>query len=436
MKKTVRKFFRLLDKDINRITAKFTQLIDSYLASKAKEFSSLKEFALNIEIITDSSFNQLTDEERQEFITMEQAKEIKEITSKGGPITDFELIQKFMNRYSLTELEQADILAYFLHLNLKGVLSLKAWCMEVAKETGLNYVDVCKNMVMQSIAEEQSSTPGIKGVLKSFLAHFDFAKQKEIREKVINMFETAERLKYVISVDGELLGCHSPHDYIKLTGASNFEITSSQWRLLLKASLAKHEQARKQSLETEKLKTKRAVNVQTVSQDTVKATDKERREALQTLKKSLENGMPIRFIEDEELTEITRMLIIGGYEESQIAIIQKNILANNQSIVEAKKQEAINTARVCYLSEEESLVVDKIIAIVNDETALKNAVYNKIIEDYNLLLEQLLKIGSKNPWEDFEDGDLELLHMCVEALNDSLIEYANCDYRRMLVSKN
>ena len=372
MKKTVRKFFRLLDRDINKINAHFEVLLEKYVKENGIVGQNKWETKLNIEKIMTDMFHELKEEDKEAFKTMEQAKDIREITALGGPINDFDLIQKFMKRYSFTELEQADVLAYFLHLNLKGVLSLKVWCVEVGKETGLNYVDVCKNMVMKTIAEEQSPIPGIKGALRSFLAHFDFAKQKEIREKVVNMFEAAERLKYVISTDGELLGCHNPHDYIKLTGASNFDISSEQLRLLLKASLTKHEEARKQRFEAEKLEAKRAANIHLVSQDTIRATDKERREALQALKEYLDDDKPKSFIGYEECEYLKSLLRVAGYDDNQIADIEKKITLNNESIVDALEVEAINNAR-SYLSADENLIVDKIIALLNDKNALKNA---------------------------------------------------------------
>lgn len=434
MKKSVKNFLKLLGRDIDRINAKFERMIDEYVQSQSSKFRSKTEFKLSLEKIMSSMFQHLSEEEHEEFIIMEQAKEVKNFFSDRKPITDFILIQSFMNRYQLSELEQADVLAYVLRLNVNEVLGLKEWCVKVQGETGINYIDVCRNMVLQCEAEQRGET-GLVNHIKNILAHFDFERKKEIRENAINMFETADRLTHLITADGEIIGCNNPYDYIKTNSAPNFNITGSQLRVILKASMAKHEQERQAKLAAEKLTAKKVSNMHLVSQETLVEINKSRREALQELKEYLENGRPKRFIGYEEGLHLKSLLTIAGYDENQIADIEKKISLYNESIVDALMQDAINSARV-YLSHEENLIVDKIIALLSDKNAIKNAVYDKITEDYRFLEELLITLGNQKSTEIIDEEDIGLLHMCVESLNESLTEYLNSDYRRILAPKN
>lgn len=355
MNAAVKKFRKFVLKRLEILDDELSEEVKKYVLENTSEFD---RHAWNAAVINQSSqvyinaYNwrkkKLADHylkmRANETTVLDSLKILLNVIDNIGTykIENYELIEFILGKYNFTDIEKAQIYAYFVNSNYLYYKDFRyAGNEEAVREYVLN--DIMLN------ATGKLSKRKLNALVEEQLQDFD-KKQEEQFKKYLE-------LRFLISSSGELIPNINARQFEYL-----FEVealSQEQISMILDASeqLASLDIAKKERLakkENAKTEARRQIALnKKESNVSYKDENNKYKEAFAKLKIYLKDDYPITFINDEELAEVISLLKATGYSVNLINEIKKNILLNNQRLLEEEKENKYNVAKNKYLSETE-----------------------------------------------------------------------------------
>ena len=438
MNAAVKKFRKFVLKRLEILDNELSEEIKKYVLENTSEFD---RHAWNDAIINQSSqvyinaYNwrkkKLADHylkmRANETTVLDSLKILLNVIDNIGTykIENYELIEFILGKYNFTDIEKAQVYAYFVNSNY---FYYKNFRYEGNEDAVREYV---LNDIMLNTTEKISKRK-LNALAHERLQDFDKLQEEQ--------FEKYLELRFVISSSGDLIPNINAKQFENI-----FEVealSQEQIFMILDASeqLAKDDMAKKERLakkESDKTEARRQIALnQKTSNVFSKGENNKYKEALAKLKTYLKDDYPITFISDEELEEVIKLLKATGYSVNLINEIKKNILLNNQRLLEAEKENKYNIAKEKYLSETEIQILDKVTILLQQKDLLKNSIFKEIEDLFRFVKDQLIIFCDVDPDDETLNDDVSYLLLCIEELSTLVNMYESTNYKLVISKKN
>ena len=325
-----------------------------------------------------------------------------------------ELINYFCDIFEFTEAERADILAYFFRKAINVIMSYDTTKhKEIIEKHAKKRLDK-KATIFTKLFPKQHMKEEIMNIEKSIA-----------EDKV-----SCKKLYQIIDDNGNIIPFINALDFSDLMNNLGTPFNNNDILLILNES---HKRA--MDLEKKEEEAKRSAEMQErIHQERVaKANESKKKSdllleqqaiAYRIVKKYLNGNEPLKYMNSEDLLELTSALSILNYTDEDIMKIQKAILSYNNAEENNLLLEKINLAKTTYLTEEQISIIDSAETILNDANALYNHFFEAINDNYRLVIDLLLNI---NP-EDNEETKT-LIALGIEDIKLAINSYNMSDYR-------
>lgn len=356
---------------------------------------------------------------KEKLDELDKINSLRKAPNQTRVFYDYDLLKKYLDKFEFSMEEQAEVLAYYFNITLKFILNVK-----------INSSDYFKKLIEKKLNKEL-------GVLSGFITKKIIDEELEkYYKKYKNELETVKHIRDIIDEDGNLLANEYAKEYDWIFDQIVLRIEDEFVNIILQGSklkydkeLAKKEANRQAELARLKASEERKALLEIQAANRTMA-NRERREAIQELKKYLENDLPIRYIEEFEILIIIELMKKVGYSKEQINAVIKAINANNLKLADdyiaklnAEKEIEYRNRLERYLTEDEQAIVSEGSSIANSIDAIKNEIYNLIVDDLKEIKTIILNL---------EQTDLEaeeLLKLYISELKDNINNYHLSDYR-------
>lgn len=439
MNNTVKKFLKLINKERDNLFKALKKEYDAlYESMQAGLYFETRSRLDNNLILTSEELDKETDKqidrvyaefEKTKGAELERLDDLDALSTcydKRCFFNRYNLLANILQKYKFSESEQADVYAFYFNVTIKYFLNFL-----------INNKDRLLNEIIEAI--DNSELFGKKMFRKKII--------KDCYEGALNKTKETQgyvsNLRNIISEDGYLLPCENAFEFLWVF--SEIDLKAPEDVILL--ILTESEKRFKTQKEQKELEREAIVNNEHVKKERARKAiqsanereqaNKERRAAVQELKKYLNADTPIRYINDSELLIVIQLLEAANYSQQQILNIKKLIIENNYQITINELNKRLITASERYLSTEEMEILSSACTILNDPNAIQNAAYNTIEEIYNIINGMLIEfIGIDDDNNPVYNDDAELLILYIEELKDNIINYQLSDYRLALVKKD
>ena len=334
----------------------------------------------------------------------------------------FDLVEKYLNKFNFTQEQCADVYAYFINMMLKTILNYK-------KE---NYIADLKNTAIESL-----------GITPNFINNFLINKKiKMLDNNAIADKNEFRHLRNVISEDGDIIPFMHATDLNWIFKKHKTNISESITELVLNESVRRAyaiiDEEKKQKNE-EEAKLQFIANKEQIFREALRNSEiatKEKRVAIQELKKYIIGDKPVCYIEDANIEYVTSLLRKAGlYTERQILRIKRSIRDNNAIIKKEEKEKLIEVAKNTLLSEPEREILvsaKEIIDILDSQTCIP--LKGTIKDLYEQIINVLLMLIAVKDVNDVSNNDYaEYLILCIEDLTDAIERFNNSNYEALLI---
>ena len=162
----------------------------------------------------------------------------------------------------------------------------------------------------------------------------------------------------------------------------------------------------------------------------LKRNAQERKAAIGRLKEFIVGINPVRYLKEEEISEVLSLMSLLGYSSKDIKLTLKNIASNNQAIKTLKNKSKIMTFKVEYLTIEENTVLDQAKDLICNSNLSSNCYLKDIAANYVIVMELInALIDSSNV---LEKEEYSLLKLGIEDIKNSIILFEASDFTRIL----
>lgn len=429
MNKTIKRFKKLLEQEYLRCRKEISKEAEVYLKEnigsyfnealamisngEITEFEQVDKAAYNMALDMHLKF---VDERVKNHPEISDIKYLLNVLEDETYFYEFDMALKYLNNFGFSESEKIEVYAYYFNSTIKFISSY---------DPSEHESDIAR-FVKENVEDEKISIKFLNVLLS-----------KKLKKGVLEHLQTRrvnwQHFRNVISEDGTIIPFQYATDLLWIL-EDMFE-NQSFVELILKESETKWQQIENEKIkkqEEEKAKKERAyLKAQELSQHlkTQKVNYGLKRNALIRLKEYLNEDMPIKYINEEELQLILELLQIAGYSVHKIKVIEIAIKENNQKIDEQEQILILRKMQQLYLSIEQLEVLMHADRVVNDPDAIKNPLFFQVSDEYSFVLELLLSLND-NQKDNTET--LELLTISLEDLKTHLNSYSYTDYRRIL----
>ena len=314
-----------------------------------------------------------------------------------------ELINHFCDIFEYREAERADVLAYFFKKAMNVIMSY-----DTTKH---------KDIIEKHAKKILNSNPTTLN--KLFPKYF-------IKEDKSN----CEKLNQVIDNDGSIVPSITAMDLADVMESLGTPFTSYDTSLILNESykraleILKKEDEDKNLAERQLREHQERIAIANEQKRNSEAYLEQQAIAYRIVKKYLNGTEPTKYMNSNDLLELSTALCTLNYSNEEIMKIQKTILAYNNSEERNLLMEKLNLAKSMYLTDEEISIIEEAEIILNDTNALYNHFFEEINENYKLVIDLLLNIDT-----DSNDEIKSLIQLGIEDIKTAINSYKMSDYR-------
>ena len=432
MNSTTKKFIKLINKEHDNLFKVLKKEYDAlyskrqagiYFETRNKIDSNIiatpEELELEADKQVDKVYVEFKRSRKEDLDRLDDLDFLATCYDKDGFFDRYDLLKIYLEKFEFNKREQAEVYAFYFNTTIKHIL---------------NFLVNHKNRILDNVTEavDNSKVIGKKLFRKKIIKDCyerDLAKTKQEQSYVSN-------LRNIISESGNVLPSDNANDFLWVFDKINLEIPKAVILAILTESTKRHiEQKKEKEAKRQAIIKNEQAKEESNKKMLEKASEreqanKERRVAVQELKKYLNNDFPIRYLNDNELLIVIKLLETANYDQSQILNIKKLIIENNYQITINELNKRLNAATERYLSAEEMEILSSACTILNDPDAIKNSAYNTITETYNVINGMLIEfIGNDDDNNPAYNEDAELLILYIKELGDNIINYNFSDYR-------
>jgi len=429
--KATKKFLRLLEKEIRLFNSFMVEITEKTLTDNVDLCRLNPDLILSDEL-ADMALQELTSDQRRYVNYGHKLEYINDrLTSEEGIINDFSLLEEVFEEFKLSEQEKIDIIIPLLCKKVNAYYKIKALAKHLRNlhEYPQAKIENYENYELFSAMSQKSSFVGDLVL---------YIKTGNYSEYLQELDKAYEDIKMIINND-QCYASENPEILIPAIKKTGVDLSERQVIEIVNYSKEKflklnNDQENERELEAKKAKIKQENKIaQEKLAAEIETGNKERRNAIQELKSFLINDNPARFLSDEEIDIVLKLLVTAGYTKQQTEKIKKNILENNKLLLELERKENLKNAKIKYLSLEEIDTLASAEAIIANNDSTINPLYNKIKANYNFIINQLLIFYDiKNDDDPTYNDDAEITLLCIEELKSSITEYIYSDYKYAL----
>lgn len=328
-----------------------------------------------------------------------------------------ELINHFCDIFEYREAERADVLAYFFKKAMNVIMSY-----DTTKH---------KDIIEKHAKKLLNSNPTTLN--KLFPKYFMKEEIKEIEKSIKEDKSNCEKLNQVIDNDGSIVPSITAMDLDKVMESLGTPFTSYDTSLILNQSyiralaILKKADDDKELIEQQRRDYQERLAIADEKKRNEEAMLEQQTIAYRIVKKYLHNKEPFKYLNSDELLELSIALATLNYTDEDIMKIQKAILNYNNNVDHDLIVQKLNLTKDKFLTDEQKNIFSSAETIINDPNALNNQYFEEINNNYQLIDELLLEMS------DLEDDEVEELLTLVilgfEDLDNEIKNYNMSDYR-------
>lgn len=331
----------------------------------------------------------------------------------------FDIVKIYLDKFKFNEIEQAEVLAAYLNIVINFIND-----GEVFEEENI------RNHILKKLDGLVKKYP------KKKLQKLVNSKIDDIKKALEKDREYCVLLRNVVAPDGSLLANEVATELKWVFSSFKTEMTEELIDILLNGSEKKHELIKKEKEQAEQEVVNKAKKLEEIKnkQKNEEAKREEARKnrklALQELKKYLKNDTPITYIEEAEVLKVIGLLKTARYPDEQIKIIVKNINNNNLRLGEeyiAHMNEEQEAKYIKFfqehLTKEEQDIITEGTNITTAENSLKNEIYGNIAGNLAEIRSIIINLDNN------DEETIEYLKLYIEELKNNIEAYKMSDYR-------